>query len=62
MRAKMREKYAPGGQKITPSMPQEVSRFFTPIRLNPCYLTPIFSPLYHLTPLSFHPDFNLSIK
>ena len=29
---------------------QAVSRFFTPIDL-----TPIYSPLYHLTPLSFNP-------
>ena len=36
-----------------------VSRFFTPIYLTPYHFTLIYSPLYHLTPLSFHPDFNL---
>ena len=36
-----------------------VSRFFTPIYLTLYHLTTIFSPLHHLTPLSFHPDFNL---
>ena len=41
-----------------------VSRFFTPIYLTPYHLAPIYSPLhlltlYILTPLTFHPDFNL---
>ena len=36
-----------------------VSRFFTPSYLTLYHLTTIFSPLHHLTPLSFHPDFNL---
>ena len=44
-----------------------VSRFFNPIYLTTYHLYPIYSPLYHLTPLSFntlsfHPDFNLSMK
>ena len=39
-----------------------VSRLFTPIHLTPYHLTPIDSLLYLLTPLSFHPDFNFSIK